>query len=107
MTIYHDGTKVPTAPPKDANSDVWRGFTYTLAENETIVSSEWLINETPASNGQTIAGLTMKYRYNQGIYTKINLTGGTLGRTYLITNRVVTTKTALDDRSFYLKIVKL
>lgn len=107
MTIYHDGEKIPTAKPKDVNSDIWRGFTYTLEEGESILSSLWLINEVEVTNGATVAGLTMQFSDFFGVYTKINLINGILGRTYLITNRVVTTRVAKDDRSFYLKVLKL
>lgn len=106
-TIYHDGSKIPTASPKDVNSDIWRGFSYPLEPGETILSSEWLINEVDVTPNTTVAGLTMKFRHHFGNYTKINLTNGILGRTYLITNRVVTTRVAKDDRSFYLKVLKL
>lgn len=107
MTIYHDGTKIPIAPPKDSNSDITRGFQYELENGETIITSDWLINETPVTPNTTVNGLTMKMKYFVNNITKINLTGGELGRTYLITNRIRTNKTVQDDRSFYLKVIKL
>lgn len=107
MTIYHNGVKIPQAAPKDSNSDVWYGFKYPLDEDELILTSSWLINDTAVTNNTAIAGLTMKASAKDNGVTKINLSGGTINKTYLITNRITTNKVPQDDRSFYIKVVKL
>lgn len=107
MTIYHDGTKIPTASPKDLNADIERGFKYPLEVGETILSSQWFINETLAIPGNIIDGLRIKSQYYVDNITKLSLAEGILNKTYFITNRVQTTRVVQDDRSFYIKVVKL
>lgn len=104
MTIVHDGENIPTVSPKDPDSDVWYGFTYTLESGETISSSTWLINNVPVSNGQTEDGLTLNTSSIQDEVTKANIAGGTLGTRYLLTNRTVTNVTPSDDKSMHIFI---
>jgi hypothetical protein len=107
MTIYHNGINIPTADPKDPDSDVWYGFTYTLEDIETISSSTWLINGTAVSNGQDVDGLTFESSSFSANVTKANLSGGNTGERYTVTNRIDTNVTPSDDRSMYITIKPL
>ena len=104
--ITHNGKDIPTADPKDPDSDVWYGFTYTLEDLETISSSAWLINGTLVSNGQAVDGLTFEASDLSGAVVKANVSGGTIGVRYTLTNRLSTNVTPSDDRSMYINIVK-
>ena len=106
MTITHDGKNIPTADPKDPDSDVWYGFTYTLEDLETVATSTWLINGTAVTNGQAVDGLTFEAGSYSGGVTKANVSGGTIGVRYSLTNRRSTNVTPSDDRSMYINIVR-
>ena len=106
MTITHNGKDIPTADPKDPDSDVWYGFTYQLEDLETISSSVWLINGTLVSNGQTVDDLTFEASDISDNVTKANVSGGNVGVRYTLTNRISTNVTPSDDRSMYINVVK-
>lgn len=105
MTITHNGKIIPTADPKDLDSDVWYGFTYPLKSGETISSSSWLIDGTAVNPSDTINGLTFEASSLSGTECQANLSGGTAGVKYCVTNRISTNLTPSDDRSFNLHIV--
>lgn len=106
--IYHDGKSIPTAYPKDIHSDVWYGFDYELETGETITSSAWLIDGVAVTNaGDSVNGMAYQAKDTAGQYTKLRLTGGIVGTTYTITNRITTTSTPSDDRSMYITGVEL
>ena len=105
--IEHDGKNIPTVDPKDPDSDVWYGFTYTLEDAETISSSVWLINGTEVTNGQTVDGLTFVDSSFSGNVVKARLLGGVLPDLYKVTNRSSSNVTPLDDRSMYIRVKEL
>lgn len=107
MTITHDGISIPTADPKDPDSDVWYGFTYTLESGETVTTSTWLINGTAVTTGQAVDGMTFEASTYSGAITKANVSGGTEGTRYTLTNRRVTSVTPSDDRSMYIHVTPL
>lgn len=89
---------------KDPNAELpysmdWSAW---LGEGVTIVTSTWLISPS--------AGLTQSDDeiLDGDQSTHVWLSGGTLGRTYTVTNRITTNETPArtDDRSFYLRIVQ-
>ncbi len=107
MKIYHDGTKIPTATPKGHSSKVWYGFKHPLEDGEYLIASNWFINDTAVVLNTPIAGLNVLDTDIINDYTKLKLDEGILGKIYLITNKFSTNMKTLDERSFYLKVVKL
>ena len=95
-TITHNGKNIPTASPKDPDSDVWYGFTWPLS-----------INGSLATAGQTVDGLKFEASVYAEKEAKINISGGTEGQRYTLTNRLATTETPSDDRSMYITVVNL
>lgn len=77
-------------------SIVWTSW---LTATETIATSTWAVSPNDAT-------LTVVSSSNSTIDTVIWLSGGTLGVTYVITNRITTTSATprIDERSFSLKI---
>jgi len=89
--FYSDGTFIPDAPPKDPNSTIDYGVDWStwLESGETIVTSTW--PETGA--------LVSESESNTTTATSIFVSGGTVGATYTLTNRVVTSQGRTEDRS--------
>lgn len=105
--IVHDGRRIPTADPKAPTSNVWYGFSYPLKDTETISVSKWSINDTEVVNGQEVDGLTFEQSmYSDGV-TEVQISGGTVGVRYKLTNTISTNLTPLDTRSMYIRIKKL
>lgn len=100
-TFEHDGTSIPTAPPKDPDSVMDYGGTFTtwLASGETISSIIVLINDQVASNGTAIDGLTVDSREFTDDSAKAWLSGGTLGTQYMLTIRIATSEGRTEDRT--------
>lgn len=69
---------------------------YWMAPNDTIQASEWIVPEGLVNNGESFQSLT----------TTVMLSGGVLGETYTITNRITTSDGRIEDASFYLTIVE-
>lgn len=106
--IVHNGYKIPTAPPKDTDGIVWYGFDYPLESGESIISSAWLINNTPVSEPDTVIdGLKFKLKATADNITKVQLAEGINNRVYTLTNRISTNKVPSNDYSFYMKVTKL
>ena len=107
FVVEHDGKNIPTVGPKDVDSDVWYGFTYDLEDGEVITSSEWLINGVAIVIAGVQDTLTLEQASLVSNVTRANLSGGTLGVRFKLTNRISTTNTPLDDKSCYIKVVHL
>lgn len=76
-------------------------WTSWLPSGQTITSSIWpAVTDLTFDTSVILTG---------GLKTGIRISGGTLGRTYQITNRVVTngTPSQTGDNSFFLTIVQL
>ncbi len=86
---------------KDPQSDEPEGFDWTswlldLAPTATIVTSAWTIT------GKDAALTAHDPSIAAGLTTQASFVGGTLGRTYTVTNRITTNTlpVATDERSF-------
>ena len=106
-TITHDGTSIPTASPKDADSSVWYGFDYTLRTAETISTSTWLIEGVAVESSDAVNGLTFSDSDLTGDIATALLTGGVIGDRYKVTNRISTNMTPSDDKSMYILVTEL
>lgn len=95
-TVTHDGTTIPTAPPKDPDSRIDYGFDWTnwLASGETISTSTWVLE----------TGLTYVSDTTNGNITTVMISSGTIGYTYIITNRITTNEGRQEDRSMYITV---
>lgn len=92
MNFIYDGSNIPIAPAKkDPDSVVDYGVDWTLflETDETILSSVWVLPADFASENQS----------NDDKKTAIFLSGGTLRKTYVLTNRIVTSAGRTEDRS--------
>lgn len=101
MRFEHDGRKIPMAPDyKDPDSTAdCRGCDWSewLLSGETINTSIWTI--TPSD-------MTSVRESNSGTVTEICLSGGTAGKTYTLTNTIITTglvNPRSESRSMYLR----
>ena len=94
-TFVSDGTFIPTAPDKDPDSIIDYGVDWStwLADGETITASVWIVP----------TGLTSVGESNTTIATSIFLSGGTIGETYTLTNRITTTAARTEDRSMLIE----
>jgi hypothetical protein len=102
MTIfYNDGSKIPAAPYKDPDSVMDYGADYSswLSTGETISASAWLIDGTVVSATDTVNGLTLNSATSTTTATAAWLSGGTVGTTYTLTNRITTSAGRTEDRS--------
>ena len=86
MALY---TKDP-----DARLDYRVDWTLWLEDAETISTSEWIVP----------AGLTKVDESNATKTATVWLTGGTVGQTYRVTNRVTTNQNRIDDRSIQIDV---
>ena len=90
-SFYSDGTFIPDAPPKDPDSIIDYGVDWSawLGSGETIITSAWpetggLVNE--------IESFTLTR-------SSIFVSGGTVGASYTLTNRITTNFGRTEDRS--------
>jgi hypothetical protein len=76
---------------KDPNANLDYGVDWSdwLGEDETIVTSTWVVPE----------GLTQGAAGFEGGRTVVWLTGGTDGQSYAVVNRITTSQDRTDDRS--------
>lgn len=94
--FVHTGLFIPQAPDKDPNSNIdygedWNDTTYGpwLEVGETITASVWVVP----------SGLVGGAESNSTTQTSIFLTGGTVGVTYTLVNRITTSAARTEDRS--------
>lgn len=87
---------------KDPDATRWtKGFDWTdyLTERSTTIdSSTWVISP---SGGLTAAADRI---ITGNLKTEVDLSGGTTGVTYTVTNRITTAAGGVDDRSFYVLV---
>jgi hypothetical protein len=107
--IYHDGSSVPTADPKDPNSNVWYGLELLgFSDDETILTGVVLIDGEVMTVGQENNGLRFEELQSNGVnLAKIRLTGGDVDKTYRVTLRYSTQYVPSDDRSQDITIKEL
>lgn len=76
----------------------WTAYLAELAADETITSSEWAVtgpdDALTADEDSIVTG-------NKKV--QIRLSGGTLGKTYVVTNTITTSSGVVDERSFKVK----
>ena len=94
MKFEHDGTTIPTAPPKDPDDQMSWGCDWAdnLEYGEVILQSEWI--SIPSGLTHVSTGLA-------GPNTAVSLLGGTIGTIYTLTNRITTAR-RVEDRSMYI-----
>ena len=80
----------------DAVLDYGLDWSNWLASGETISSSSWVVE----------TGLTKDSSSNTTTTATVWLSGGTAGRTYRITNSIVTSTGREDDRSILIKVIE-
>jgi hypothetical protein len=90
---------------KDPSSIEPQGFDWTLYLAElgasvTISTSAWEVSPDD-DDGLTLSGASI---VGSSLKTVVTLTGGVLGTTYNVTNRIVTSSGVTDDRSFRVRI---
>lgn len=80
---------------KDPSAVLDYGFDWeTWLNGDTINASEWVVP----------SGITEDSDSNTSLITKIWLSGGTVGETYTIVNRIVTAGGRTNDRTFQVTI---
>ncbi len=100
--FYHDGVNIPAAPYKDPESVIDYGSKYDgwLAPSEVIAISGYYVDGVLIqSNGQDVNGLVVDSTENNTTTTKAWLSGGVVGTSYTLTNRVTTSQGRTEDRS--------
>jgi hypothetical protein len=95
-SFISDGSFIVQAPDKDPDSIIDYGCDWGdaavgpwLATGETITTSTWIVP----------AGLVSVSESNTTTATAIFLSGGVIGTTYTLTNRIVTSAGRTEDRS--------
>ena len=84
---------------KDPDADLPYGWDWGkewLEEGDVIVASTWEVE----------TGITKISDSHNGYITFIWLSGGTVGETYTLTNRVLTQAGQKDERTFRVKVVE-
>ncbi len=81
----------------DAELDYRRDWSKWLPEGDTIETSTWLVPD----------GITSESESHDDTTATIWLSGGTVGQSYEITNRITTTEGRTDDRTFTVAIRNL
>lgn len=82
-------------PVKDPDEIVWRGIDWSAdLDGSTITSSTWIID----------GGVEEDSKANTSTTTRVLLSGGTLGETCLVTNRITTAVGETLDQTCKLKI---
>ena len=97
-SFISDGSFIVDAPVKDPDSIIDYGVDWSawLALDETILTSVWLVP----------AGLTSDSEAFTTTATAIFLSGGDVGTTYTLTNRIVTSEGRTEDRSMFIECVE-
>lgn len=79
----------------DATLEFGRDWSEWLTPNgDTIVASAWIVP----------AGLTVVNESNTATVALVWLSGGTAGQSYVITNRITTAQSRIDDRSIQIVV---
>lgn len=94
--IYHSGAVIPQAPDKDPDSTIDYGFDWTdkLDDGETVSTSTWILE----------SGITGSSSNIFGNKTHLLLSGGSVGYTYIATNRINTSEGRTIDRSMKIRV---
>ena len=89
-----DGSFIPDAPPKDPDSVIDYGVDWSnwLDAGETISTSVW----------PDLGDLVSESESNTTTATAIFVSGGVLGATYTLTNRITTNQGRTEDRSMFI-----
>jgi hypothetical protein len=85
----------------------WTIWLAELGDGVEIVTSTWVVTGGDATAAPaTVLGTASPSILPGALTTKVYLTGGTLGRRYRVTNKVITNTSPVTnaDRSFYVKI---
>jgi hypothetical protein len=72
---------------------------YCTERSTTIASSAWTITGPDSSLTNEADSIV-----TGNLKTQLKMSGGTLGATYTVTNRITTAAGGVDDRSFYVLI---
>lgn len=78
----------------DATVDYERDWSLWMAAGDTIVTSTWIVP----------TGLTKTDESNTTTTATVWLSGGAVGETYRVTNRIVTAQNRIDDRSLQIVV---
>lgn len=87
----------------DDKLDYGTSWVKRLAEDETIATSEWLI-EVPAGDTTPLAIAPSPAPSIVDGVTYVWLTGGTLGTEYTVVNRITTDQGRIQDRTKFVNI---
>lgn len=104
MRATHVGDGPATLPDKDPNDKVWYGVIWDaeLESGVSISASEWITDLTVeadlVASSMTVDGVAYS------AVNKVLLSGGTVGQSYLVTNRVTLSDQQRLDRSFYVSV---
>lgn len=95
ITVTHNGTDIPMAPPKDPDSVVDYGFEWAdwLSSGEVILTSIWLLETDIIESSNSFTDTQ----------TSVFISGGDAGNVYTITNRI-STATRVEDRSMNIPV---
>lgn len=102
--IEHDGTSIPTVDPKDPDATLDYMLNYNPTTNPYLQSGETISTSSWFSDSSEV---TLSLSSNTTTTATIWVSGGNVGTTYTITNRITTSDGRSDDRSFYLQIKEL
>ena len=98
MAIVHDGISIPSVPTKDPDSVLDYKVTWSdwLATGEDIATSSFIVP----------SGLVLDSESNTINTATANISGGSVGTTYTVTNRIVTNSSPAktEDRSFIIPV---
>lgn len=101
LVFVHDGADIPETAPKHPKAIVYKGFELLgLEDDESISSYSFLINDQEVSEGESVDGLVfLGSETNWLNKAKAMLSGGTVGKRYLLTLNYSTQYVPSDYRS--------
>lgn len=87
--------------PKDPDSEEvfginWTAYLAEIADDETIASSSWTVP----------SGLTEESDSFTDTHANVKLSGGVVGATYRVTNRITTSGGTTDDESLIISVAE-
>lgn len=85
---------------KSPASVIERGFDWTLAEGETIISSTWSISQLVPDDGLAVVAGSARI---EGTVTAVKLEGGVFRRTATVTNTIMTSAGQVLTDSFSMR----
>lgn len=103
MTCSTEGEAQWISKDPDDKVDYGTNWTKRLVENETITNSEWLIEVPDDDNTPLELASNPAPSVAAGVTTAW-FTGGTLGTTYTVVNRITTDQGRIRDRSKFIAI---